>query len=124
MKCAYIQANGRTCQANAMKESSFCFVHNPETKEQHALAVTKGGQLSRKDKLSLPPIVMKSPSDIVAILEEVTNGVRSGAIPSQMANTLAYVCSHALKAMEASTLDDRLELVESVLLERKVVRKG
>jgi len=123
MKCAYVKANKAKCQANAMKNSRFCFTHNPDTKEQHALAVVKGGKLSKRDRLNLPLVQIKTPADVVNVLEETINGVRSGTIPPNVANTLAYICSHTLKAMEASCLDDRLEIVESVLLKRKSIKR-
>ena len=123
MKCTYIKANKAKCQANAMKNSKFCFAHNPDTKEQHALAVVKGGKLSKRDRLNLPLVKIKTPADVVSILEEAINGVRTGTIPPNVANTLAYICSHTLRAMEASGLDDRLEIVESVLLKRKSIKR-
>lgn len=119
MSCAYINTCGEKCQANAMKNSEFCFVHNPNTKEEHALAVKKGGHMSKRDKLNLPAVPIKSPADIVSVLEETINGVRSGTIPPQIANTIAYICSHALKAFEVSKLNDKVELIQRVVLEKK-----
>ncbi len=123
MRCTYVNANGEQCQANAMKKSQYCFAHNPDTREDHALAVAKGGKMSKRDRLSLPPAPMKNPSDVVSILEETINGVRGGTIPPQIANTIAYICSHALKAMENANLDERIEMIESVLFERKTTLK-
>ncbi len=119
MSCAYANASGEKCQANAMKNSQFCFVHNPATREEHALAVVKGGKMSRRDKLNLPPVQMKNPEDIISILEETVNGIRSGSIPPQTANTIAYICSHALRAFEVSKLNDKVELIQRVILEKK-----
>ena len=123
MSCAYVNTSGEQCQANAMKNSQFCFVHNPETKEKHARAGKKGGHMSKRDKLNLPAVPIKSPSDVVLILEETINGVRSGTIPPQIANTLAYICSHALSAMKDANLDQRVEMIESILLERKMTMR-
>jgi hypothetical protein len=119
MKCTYTKSNNKQCQAYATKKSKLCFVHDPENQEKRLVAAAKGGALSKKNQYHLEPISINSPSHIVNILEETINGVRSGIISSNTANTLAYICSHALKAMEASNLDSRLEVVESILLERR-----
>lgn len=120
MKCTYTKPNGDKCRANAMTESEYCFSHNPDTRDAHAVAVMKGGKAKKKNELDLAPIELRNPKDVVTVLEDTVNGVRDGSIPPNVANTLAYVCSHVLRAMEASNIDDRLELVESVLLQRKV----
>lgn len=119
-QCTYINANGEQCKANPMKDSQYCFTHNPDTREEHALAVIKGGKLSKRDRLNLPPVEVKTPNDVVSLLEETINGIRSGKIPPNVANTIAYICGHALKAMENANLDQRVEMIESVLFERKM----
>lgn len=120
MQCKFIKNDQTQCHAHAMIDESYCFVHHPNTKAKHQLAVKKGGLASRRDRLELAPITLRTPSDAVLLLEEVINGVRSGNIPPAIGNTLAYICSHALKAMEIASLDNRLEIIESVILERKV----
>lgn len=124
MKCTYIDSNNNQCQANAMRNSAYCFVHNPNTKEEHALAVRKGGKASRRDRLHLVPVSTRKPEEVVNLLEETINGIRTGTIPPQIANTIGFLCGHLLKAMEASDLDKRLEVIERVVLERKSVMKG
>ncbi len=123
MKCTYTKTNGERCGANAMKKSNYCFAHNPDTKEDHSLAVVKGGKSSKRDRLSLPERDVKTPSDVVEILEETINGVRNGSIPPNVANTIAYICSHTLKAMETANLDGRIEMIESILMQRKTVKR-
>ena len=122
MKCAYLNANQKRCKANAMKKSKYCFAHNPKTRDEHALAVKKGGKLSRKTKLDMPPVEIKSPADVVNLLEETINGIRDGSIPPNVANTIAYVCSHAIKAIELSKYADKIESVERILMERKITK--
>lgn len=122
MKCTYIKTNGEGCGANAMKNSKYCFTHNPETRDEHSLAVVKGGKLSKKTKLNLPPVQVRTPIDIIQLLEETINGIRDGSVPPTIAKALIYACSTCLKAMESANLSERLEMVESVLLQRKTIR--
>jgi len=44
MQCTYIKTDNSQCQAHAMKESQFCFTHNPNTQEERRLAVIRGGE--------------------------------------------------------------------------------
>ncbi|MFC1790329.1 hypothetical protein ACFLZP_02495 [Patescibacteria group bacterium] len=124
MRCAYIKANGQRCGANAIKGAELCFTHNPRTRKKHALAVTRGGKASHRDRLNLEPVKAQSPQDVISLLENTINGIRTGQIPPNVANTIGYLCGHLLKAIEASDLDKRLEVIERVILERKAVMKG
>jgi len=117
--CRFIKPDGERCQAKAMKGSDYCFTHNPDTQIEKHLAVVKGGLNSKKVKLDLEPLSIKTPQEISMLLEDTINKVRSGEIPPNIANTIGYLAGHALKALEASNLDQRVEMVESILLERK-----
>jgi len=117
--CKHIKPDGEQCRAKAMKGSDYCFTHNPDTQIEKHLAVVKGGLASKKVKLDLEPLSIKSPQEVGRLLEDTINGVRSGEIPPNIANTIGYLAGHALKALEASNLDQRVEMVESILLERK-----
>ena len=117
--CKYVKPDGERCQAKAMKESEYCFTHNPDTQIEKQLAVVKGGLAKKKVKLDLKPLSIKNPQEVGGLLEDTINGVRSGEIPPNIANTIGYLAGHALKAFEASNLDQRVEMVESILLERK-----
>jgi len=120
MQCTYLKSDGSQCEANAMKESPFCFSHNPDTQQEKHLATVKGGENSRSVELNLPPAELQNPEHVVRMLGDTINGVRSGEIPPNIANTVGYLAGHLLKAMEVANFAGRLELVESVLIERKM----
>lgn len=123
MQCTYIKEDGNQCGANAMKEVQFCFTHNPDTKEEKYMATVKGGENSRTVELNLPPIELEKPEHVVVLLADTINGVRNGKIPPNIANTVGYLAGHIIKAMEVANLSGRLELVESVLIERKMTSR-
>ena len=118
-QCSFIKENGEQCGAAAMKGSVYCFVHNPDIEVERHMALVRGGMASKKIELKLEPLSIKDPSEVATLLESTINGVRSGEIPPNIANTVGYLASHILKALEASNLNQRVEMVESVLLERK-----
>lgn len=119
-QCKFINPNtGKKCKAFAL-ESGFCFSHDPKQKEAKLVAVTKGGLAPKKVKLNLSPVGIKTVNDVVCVLEETINLVRGGSLPcSNPANTIGFLCSHLLKAIELNTVDTKLELIEGVILERR-----
>lgn len=106
-----------------MKESPFCFSHNPDTQQEKHIATVKGGENSRSIELNLAPVTLQRPEHVVTLLGDTINGVRSGEIPPNIANTVGYLAGHLIKAMEIANLAGRLELVESVLIERKITKR-
>jgi len=121
MKCIYIKEGGEQCNAFAMGNSQFCYLHNPDiTDEEKRINQTKGGKSNIiRVNGSLPLIRAKTSQEVAELLEKTINEVRSGELDPRIANTIGYLAGHALKALEASNLDQRVEMVESILLQRK-----
>jgi len=113
MKCRQI-TNGKECGANAMRDSQFCYLHNPNiTQEEKLEAQTRGGQnRSLKVYQPLPPVKIEKTSDIMALLTETINQVRQGDLDCRVGNTIGYLAGVAIKAYETSELEDRLERIE------------
>lgn len=121
-QCIYIKEDGEQCNAKPMKDSQYCFSHNPDTKIEKHLAVVKGGLNSKKVNIDLIPLSIKDAKEVAHLLEDTINGVRSGEIPPNIANTIGYLAGHALKAIEISKYADKIESVERVLMERRVTK--
>lgn len=124
-QCEYInEETGEQCQGFAL-ESGLCFSHDPERAEEKKAAVLKGGQTLKKVNLNLPPVSIKTVEDVVSVLEETINLVRSGDIPcSNVANTIGFLAGHMLKALEVSDVEQRVEMIESVMFERKMAMRA
>jgi len=120
MQCQFIKDDGSQFGARAIKETMYCFSHNPDTQHEKHLAVVRGGQARKDIEMNLPAMELKNPHQVVDLLAETINGVRAGEIPPNIANTVGYLAGHMLKAIETANLDLRLEMVESVLIERKM----
>ena len=121
-QCSYIKNDGEQCKAKPVRGTRYCFSHNPDKKIEKHLAVVKGGLNSRKVNLDLAPLSIKDPKEVATLLEQTINGVRSGEIPTNIANTIGYLAGHTLKAIELAKYADKVESVERVLLERKITR--
>ncbi|MFA6427226.1 MAG: hypothetical protein WCW16_02140 [Candidatus Magasanikbacteria bacterium] len=115
MRCNYIKFNNKQCLASAMKNSRFCFIHNPETKKERREAILRGGRMSKKNRSRLPPVIINKPKDVVVLLATTINEVRSGLIELKIANCLGYLSGHLIKAMEVSDLGERVSKIEETL---------
>lgn len=101
-----------------MKGSDYCFTHNPDTQEEKHLAVVKGGLNSKRIKLELEPLSIKTPQEVSVLLEDTINGVRSGEIPPNIANTIGYLSGHIIKALETEDIKDKILELEAVIIGR------
>ena len=119
-RCVAFNAEGKPCSANPEASSPYCFWHNPTKKEEQLLARTKGGLMSRPRPLSpnAPNPTMRSPKDVINLLEETSGAVLRGELSPQLANSAAYAATVALKAMEIE-ISDRLDRLDKRLREQQ-----
>ena len=71
----------------------------------------------------LAPDAVKSVDDVMTLIEATINSVRSGSMSVQAAANVGRLASLALKAIEVGELDKKMDLVNSVINERKARMK-
>lgn len=109
----FVKHDGEQCQANAINNSSYCFTHDPSSREDKLAAVTKGG-LNRKHYLSGETVSIETPQDVRLLLAEVIKGVWTGEIPSsQPANSIAYLAKCWLDAYSAELVEEKITNLEA-----------
>ncbi len=118
MQCKFIKSNKKRCNANAIKNSDFCFSHDPAKKEAKKEAVTKGGKSPKKNYNPLPPVKINDSADVARLLARTINEVRAGAIDLRVANCIGYLSGHLIKALEVSDIENRVEEIEKHIEER------
>lgn len=114
-KCKEIKDDGITCNAWAQAGKSFCLMHDPEMEEEHKLICQKGGQTPKKNFNPLSPIFLDDPGDVVNLLADTINKVRTGEMDLRVANCIGYLSGHLTKAFEVAQLDKRITLIEGVV---------
>ena len=119
MRCDFKKANGARCRANAMARSSYCFLHNPEVEEEKKLAILKGGYSPKQSEKPLPPVEIKKVDDILALIEDTINRVRTEPMTHQKANCIGYLANIALKVFETSELGEKIDKINQLILNRK-----
>jgi len=121
MRCKFIKADGELCNANAMSESNFCYTHNPEiSDEEKREAKQRGGQARALTIANpLPALEIREPGDAVLLIVDTINRVRAGELDIRTANCLGFLTDKLLKAFEISRLNDRVAIIERVILQTK-----
>lgn len=117
MQCKLIKTDNAQCQANAMLNSEFCYLHNPNiSKEDKNAAQSKGGQGNATSvKMPLKRLKINEAKDVVVLLVQTINEVRAGKIEVRLANCLGVLSGHLIKAFEITDLEKRLEKLEQTV---------
>ncbi len=71
----------------------------------------------------LTPETVKSVEDVMTLIEETIHSVRSGSMSVQAAANVGRLASLALKAIEVGELEKKMDLVNSVIQDRKTKAK-
>jgi len=121
--CKQILENGERCRAYALKGKDYCFSHDPESKEEKAIAVRNGGLVRPiQVETALETVEVRSPKDVVTVLSKTINEVREGKLQPQIANTIGFLSGHLLRAFEQAELNDKVDEVKGILTGRKPIK--
>lgn len=104
MKCIHKTKNGVQCKAYALTGRNLCFTHDPSVADARQIAVRKGGS-SSKTKHSGKPLKRlpsRKPSQMLIVIEDTINRVRTDPMTPQQANCIGSLISLALKTAELS----------------------
>jgi len=121
MQCKEIKKDGTQCNANAMSGLDYCYTHNPDiSDEEKREAKQRGGQARALTIANpLPVLPINEPNDAVLLIADTIKRVRSGELDVRIANCLGFLSDKLLRAFEVSKLNDRVEIIERVILEKK-----
>src|SRR5215207_7631117 len=110
-RCAAIKANGERCRLDAQKKQDTCWAHSPENSEKRRRRSSRGGRA--KANRELP--------EIKALLEDLTEQVLSGELPTgpaavanQLINTRLRAIELERKIREAEEVEERLSRLEEI----------
>ena len=124
MKCEFIKPDGTKCEAHAIKDSEFCYFHNPDiSDEEKREAQTRGGQARALTIANpLPALQINKPEDTIVLLTDTINRVRAGELDIRIANSLGFLSDKLLRAFEITQLTEKVEVIEKLIIERKTIR--
>ena len=114
-RCAQIHQSGKRCGGYAIAGSAYCFAHAPEQAAKRDAARRRGGQAGRMATVPASAVAVRSLGDVVGLVEATINDVRAGRVDVRIANAVGYLANVAIKAIERSDTEQRLEALEAVL---------
>jgi len=121
--CEKIKQNGRRCQAKPIKNSRYCFFHDPSKTKDRAAARRAGGIQRSRRICFLPPETpdraLRSSADVLELLDDLINKVLRGELDTKIAYAAGHLISIQMKVRDHE-LEDRLQAVEKVVNRRRV----
>lgn len=118
-KCKFIKSNNKKCNGFAVKGDDYCFFHSAKHQEARKEAVLKGGNSLKRNYGKDGEIKISCSSEVLNLLEQTINDLRQGKTSVKIANALGYLSGIALRAIEQTDLEKRLEVLEYALKIRK-----
>ena len=113
--CAHVRANGERCRGYAVIGGRFCFAHDPALADKRADDRRRGGEAGKVAPLADSAFAVRSLGDVLALIETTINDVRAGRVDVKVANAVGYLANVAVKVMQQTDIEARLDALESVL---------
>ena len=116
--CAHVHPNGQPCRAFPIKDSRYCFWHDPAKAEELAEAQRLGGMRRRKERSLSIAFDFTGLGTIEAIrrlLEIAATDVLGLEVNVAKVRATVAVAQAAAKLLETGGFADRLAAIESVL---------
>ena len=118
--CKATRTDGSRCQAQLVRESDFCFWHNPASRRQMIEASRRGGLRRIAD---LPEADLLTPARARAILAAVVQAVAGGALGNSTARTIGYLLLTEARIREGHELQKRVESLEEAVANAEALEK-
>src|SRR5262245_58936277 len=116
-RCGHKKRDGGPCPNPARPGKRTCWVHDPELAVVRAEGRQRGGVNRSKPTATLPPdspdLPLKTVADVVAVLGQTINQVRTGRLAVNVGNCLGVLAVVLLKAIEGSDLEQRIAALEA-----------
>lgn len=118
MNCKATTTGGAPCQAQAIKENDYCFIHAPETLQARSLARRKGGENRHTphfaDESELPQTI-QTLGDANKILKYILVEVIGMDNSIARARLLLSLYDSLVKSFEIGELEQRIAALEGAL---------
>jgi hypothetical protein len=123
MKCKAKTSSGQPCQAQAIKGSKFCFIHDPASGHARALARKQGGKRRRVLHAGDPeaiPAQIRTIDDVLKVLDYALAEAMPLENSIQRGRLIVAIADAFVEVIKIGELESRLAAIESALKEREV----
>lgn len=121
--CGATRKDGQSCAAYTVRGSAFCFAHCPERAADRREARSKGGRARHGRSVAGgqgASVELRCLGDVVRLVERAMSDVLVLENSVARARAVGYLCGIAVKALQASELEDRIARLEDHLEVRRV----
>jgi hypothetical protein len=122
-KCQATTKDGVPCNAYALASSDYCFHHDPARAVERRQARRKGGRARHGRHIGpvgqAPPVALDTMADVAALLQRTINDTLQLENSIHRARTVGYLAGLLIKALDITTLEQRITELESVLWSRE-----
>ena len=108
-----IRCEHKGCKAHVLKNSAYCYHHDPKNKKERIKARIRGGLTRSAPKvLSDASYKLKAVSEVKTMLGDVTNAVLTGSIDINRARAAMYGASIIITCIKEDDFEKRLKALE------------
>jgi hypothetical protein len=116
MLCEAVKKDGRVCGSNALRDSTFCFMHDPrKAAEREAVRKLGGSRRGRwRGDVNRLPVKVRTAEDVMALLDYVKDELAGlyNSVPRTRA--MIALASEYLHALDISEIETRLQALEEL----------
>lgn len=125
-RCIFIKENGKQCNSIPMKNSAFCYFHNPEMEAERLESKRNGGKRKiivvsenvNSKLLNNLPFKLRNAKQISKFYEMLINETLAGNLDLRVSTGLSYILSGLLKAIEMTEIETKINNIENLLTEK------
>ena len=118
-KCEFRKKNGEHCGADAQTGKGVCVFHDPARAADGHRARQSGGIHRSRAAAVLPADTpdqsLGNTKEVSTFLADSVNQLRRGQLDPRVANSMAYLTSVLLRALEQGPMEERLAKLEATL---------
>lgn len=118
-QCCHIKPDKTQCKAKAILHDSFCFWHSEKMREKRTQAVHDGGKSPKRSYGRDDEVAITNTQDVLKLIEQTINDLRRNKTSTKLATAIGYLSGIALKTIEQSDTEKRLEVIEYALKLKK-----
>jgi len=118
MNCKAHTTNGQPCQAQALTDSRYCFVHDPTQGAARAKARKRGGERRRVPHMGNPEIIptqVRTIDDVLKVLDYALAESMPLENSIQRGRLLVAIAGAFIEAIKTGELESRLAAIEAAL---------
>ncbi len=119
-RCRHEREDGTQCKAHPQTSKQYCFFHDPALKKERKAAQRAGGmaRFSKPVKAPIAPKSLKTPSDVVELVNETIDQLLCGQLDPESCYTIGLLSSLLLDAMRKSSPERRFAPGQAIVGEQ------